>query len=168
MESNGDDETVEACVFCAIARGEEEATVILQDDELVCFSDIYPAAPHHYLVVPRQHIVSCQSLHRGHIQMVERMADMGRAALRSQGIVDMDNIRLGFHLYPNISVPHLHLHVLAPASEISSYYSFKFNPRSYSFITEDCLRTDLENIPLPRFRSLLDCISKRLKLEKLK
>ncbi|XP_053737044.1 adenosine 5'-monophosphoramidase HINT3-like isoform X1 [Synchiropus splendidus] len=160
MESDSD-QTVEACVFCAIARGEEEATVILQDDDFVCFWDISPAAPHHYLVVPRQHIVNCLSLHTRHIKMVERMADMGRAALHSQGIVDMDNTRLGFHVPPYTSVDHLHLHVLAPASEISLNYAYKFIPRSDFFITEDSLRTRLEKILPPCFCSSLDCLLQR-------
>lgn len=38
-----------------------------QSRELVCFKDIYPAAPHHYLVVPIVHIGNCHSLHRGNI-----------------------------------------------------------------------------------------------------
>ena len=29
---------------------------------MVCFRDIYPAAPHHFLVIPRKHIKSCSSL----------------------------------------------------------------------------------------------------------
>ena len=33
-----------------------------QNDDMVCFRDLYPAAPHHFLVIPRQHIVSCLSL----------------------------------------------------------------------------------------------------------
>lgn len=38
----------------------------LQSEELVCFRDIEPAAPHHYLVVPTEHIRDVLSLHRGH------------------------------------------------------------------------------------------------------
>lgn len=29
---------------------------------MVCFRDIDPGAPHHYLVIPKQHIHSCLSL----------------------------------------------------------------------------------------------------------
>lgn len=40
-----------------------------QNKELVCFRDISPAAPHHYLVIPKQHIHSCFLLHRGHVDL---------------------------------------------------------------------------------------------------
>lgn len=114
-----------------------------QNKDLVCFKDIYPAALHHYLVVPLQHINSCHSLRRRHIELgqfqdifctfhsytiptpllghllqlfqlnvievtlskvfgllsevmsptVERMAEMGRAVLRDQGITDLSDTR---------------------------------------------------------------------------
>ncbi|XP_008290511.1 histidine triad nucleotide-binding protein 3-like [Stegastes partitus] len=147
------------CIFCLIASGEdEEAEIVKQNKELVCFKDIYPAAPHHYLVVPRQHIYSCFSLHRGHISLVKKMAEMGKAVLREQGITDMTVARLGFHQPPYISVGHLHLHVIAPASQISPYMLYKFIPETESFITEESLRRDLqvkhhcsENCMCPRF-----------------
>uniref|UniRef100_A0A3Q3WRN0 HIT domain-containing protein n=1 Tax=Mola mola TaxID=94237 RepID=A0A3Q3WRN0_MOLML len=100
---------------------------------LVCFKDIYPAAPHHYLVVPIVHIGNCHSLHRGNIGLVRRMAEMGRAVLHEQGIP------------PYTSVPHLHLHVLAPASQISEYLIFKFIPASARFITADKVLSQLKN-----------------------
>lgn len=34
----------------------------LQDEDIVCFQDIDPGAPHHYLVIPKKHIHSCLSL----------------------------------------------------------------------------------------------------------
>uniref|UniRef100_A0A3B3WC42 HIT domain-containing protein n=1 Tax=Poecilia mexicana TaxID=48701 RepID=A0A3B3WC42_9TELE len=97
--------------------------------------DIDPVAPHHYLVIPRDHIVSCKSLNRSHIDLVERMAKFGKEVLLDQGITDMENVRLGFHQPPFISVGHLHLHVLAPASQISTYMQHKFTPGTDRFIT---------------------------------
>uniref|UniRef100_A0A8C6KMT4 HIT domain-containing protein n=1 Tax=Nothobranchius furzeri TaxID=105023 RepID=A0A8C6KMT4_NOTFU len=106
-----------------------------RNQELVCFRDIFPAAPYHFLVIPREHIVSCRSLNKKHISLVERMVELGRAVLLDQGITNMNDVRLGFHQFPFISVSHLHLHVLAPASQISQAMMFKFTPGSDSFIT---------------------------------
>ncbi|KAM9840153.1 adenosine 5'-monophosphoramidase HINT3-like [Aulostomus maculatus] len=138
------------CIFCFIASGEDEMTkVIRKNEELVCFWDIFPAAPIHLLVVPTWHIVNCLSLHRRHIGLVERMVEMGKAALQDVGVTDMNDIRLGFHQPPYISVDHLHLHVLAPASKISSLLEYKFIPRTESFIDEYCLRECLKDISPP-------------------
>ncbi|XP_071335307.1 adenosine 5'-monophosphoramidase HINT3-like isoform X2 [Trachinotus anak] len=132
---------VEGCIFCLIANDQDKETeVIKKNKELVCFRDIEPAAPHHYLVVPIQHIHSCFSLQKRHIGLVERMAEMGKAVLREQGITDMNNISLGFHKPPYISVDHLHLHVLAPSSQILDYMLYKFTPGTSSFITEERLQ----------------------------
>ena len=43
--------------------------------------------------------------------------------------------RMGFHLPPFSSVPHLHLHVLFPASEMNSRSLSRYGPQSYWFIT---------------------------------
>ncbi|XP_051264623.1 adenosine 5'-monophosphoramidase HINT3-like isoform X2 [Dicentrarchus labrax] len=131
---------VKDCIFCQIANDQDKETeIIKKNKELVCFRDIYPAAPHHYLVVSIQHIHSCHSLHRGHTGLVKRMAEMGKAVLHEQGITDMNDIRLGFHQPPYTSVDHLHLHVLAPSSQISKYMEYKFLPQTYRFVTEECL-----------------------------
>ncbi|XP_070399270.1 adenosine 5'-monophosphoramidase HINT3 isoform X2 [Nothobranchius furzeri] len=130
------DDIDKTCIFCLVARGrDKETTVIKQNQELVCFRDIFPAAPYHFLVIPREHIVSCRSLNKKHISLVERMVELGRAVLLDQGITNMNDVRLGFHQFPFISVSHLHLHVLAPASQISQAMMFKFTPGSDSFIT---------------------------------
>uniref|UniRef100_A0A1A8IBJ8 Histidine triad nucleotide binding protein 3 n=1 Tax=Nothobranchius kuhntae TaxID=321403 RepID=A0A1A8IBJ8_NOTKU len=138
------DDIDKTCIFCLVARGRDKETrVIKQNQELVCFRDIFPAAPHHFLVIPREHIVSCRSLNKKHISLVERMVELGRAVLLDQGITNMNDVRLGFHQFPFISVSHLHLHVLAPASQISQAMMFKFTPGSDSFITEESLRNRL-------------------------
>ncbi|XP_034018568.1 histidine triad nucleotide-binding protein 3-like isoform X2 [Thalassophryne amazonica] len=60
----------ESCIFCLIAHGKDKDTEIIQKNkELVCFRDIFPAAPHHYLVIPKQHIRNCFSLNEGHVDL---------------------------------------------------------------------------------------------------
>ncbi|XP_038143469.1 histidine triad nucleotide-binding protein 3-like [Cyprinodon tularosa] len=146
-ESKSSENADESCIFCLIAHNrDEETTVLKKDKELVCFKDIYPAAPHHYLVIPTEHIISCKSLKRGNIGLVERMANFGKQVLRDQGITDMEDVRLGFHQPPFTSVDHLHLHVLAPASKISTSMDYKFTPGTDRFITEEYLRKRLEKV----------------------
>ncbi|XP_031726173.1 histidine triad nucleotide-binding protein 3-like isoform X3 [Anarrhichthys ocellatus] len=135
LHSGSSTETVKTCIFCLIAHDQDKETEVIKENrELVCFRDIVPAAPHHYLVVPKQHIQSCLSLQSRHIHLVERMAEMGKAVLHDQGITDMKDIRyedsLGFHQPPYTSVDHLHLHVLAPASQIYKDMEYKFILRS--------------------------------------
>ncbi|XP_028996817.1 adenosine 5'-monophosphoramidase HINT3-like [Betta splendens] len=150
MAAAGLNNRIKFCIFCHIASGEDkEAEIVKKNEELVCFKDINPAAPHHYLVVPTQHIVSCSSLQKEHISLVKRMAEMGKAVLHDQGITDMTDIRMGFHQPPFISVNHLHLHVLAPVSQISKYMAYKFTPETCPFVTEESLRKRLKaNNPL--------------------
>ncbi|KAM9355254.1 adenosine 5'-monophosphoramidase HINT3-like isoform 2-T2 [Pholidichthys leucotaenia] len=149
MATNQEDSD-EDCIFCLIANDRvKETEIIKQNKELVCFRDICPAAPHHYLVIPRRHIVSCQSLHRGHIGLVENMAELGKSVLHDQGIIDMMDVRLGFHKPPFISVNHLHLHVLAPSTQILDYLLFKFIPGTDTFVTEQSLRKHLRKVAPP-------------------
>ncbi|XP_062267874.1 adenosine 5'-monophosphoramidase HINT3-like [Platichthys flesus] len=167
MASGESDTVAETCVFCLIANNQDRETEIISENKwMVCFRDIYPAAPHHYLVVPRQHIHSYLSMDSGHIGFIERMAEMGRNVLRDQGITDMTDTRLGFHVPPYISVAHLHLHVLAPSSQISDDMIYKFIPGTSSFIAEEDLCKELRkhSSPLRKAERHLKMIKERLLL----
>ena len=41
----------------------------IQDEEISCFRDIKPGAPHHYLVVPTRHVGNCKSLGKEHVSL---------------------------------------------------------------------------------------------------
>ncbi|XP_056115763.1 adenosine 5'-monophosphoramidase HINT3 [Rhinichthys klamathensis goyatoka] len=137
-----DDSLDETCIFCRIANGDDPYTEILaEDEEIVCFKDIDPGAPHHYLVIPKQHIHSCLSLQADDIGLVRRMADMGRDVLKAKDVTDMEDISLGFHVPPFITVPHLHLHVLAPFSQTFRWSMGKFT--SFWYLTEEKMLHEL-------------------------
>ena len=46
------------CIFCKIIRKEIPCNKIYEDTELIIFNDINPAAPVHFLMIPKQHIDS--------------------------------------------------------------------------------------------------------------
>ncbi|XP_053193107.1 adenosine 5'-monophosphoramidase HINT3-like [Scomber japonicus] len=142
MSSHDASET-EDCLFCQIANNQSDTEILLSDGELVCFRDVKPGATHHYLVIPRTHIDNCTILQRDNIPLVERMEDMGRRILEKHKVTDFKDVRMGFHLPPFTSVPHLHLHALAPASKMNLKAELRYGPRSCWFITVDKVLSQL-------------------------
>lgn len=49
---------MEDCIFCKIIKKEIPADIVYEDEEIIAFKDIQPAAPIHILVIPKKHIPS--------------------------------------------------------------------------------------------------------------
>ncbi|XP_023176607.2 histidine triad nucleotide-binding protein 3 isoform X2 [Drosophila hydei] len=133
-----------SCVFCDIVKGKSETILEAESEEFVIFRDIKPAAPNHYLIVPKQHYDSLKTLDESHITMVRHMEKEIKAFFVSKGISTQDAI-FGFHYPPFISVKHLHMHGIAPRSQMSFVSQMTYKPSTPWFkTTEDalaCLRT---------------------------
>ena len=50
------------CIFCKIIKGEIPSSKVYEDDEILAFKDINPAAPIHILVIPKKHITSLMDI----------------------------------------------------------------------------------------------------------
>ncbi|MGA7147333.1 MAG: HIT family protein [Microbacterium sp.] len=108
------DETCRAlmadCLFCAIAAGESDASVVWQDDDLVAFLDIRPLFKGHTLLAPRAHVDTLldlpDALRDPFLAAAQRLAGAMVTGLGAQGsFVAMNNV-------VSQSVPHLHCHVV--------------------------------------------------------
>lgn len=101
-----------ACLFCRIARGEIPSKRVYEDDDLVVFHDIRPAAPVHLLIVPRRHIDSLITAEPGDQALLGKMMLLAPRLAQENGATD------GFRLVVNNGpgggqeVSHLHFHVL--------------------------------------------------------
>lgn len=101
------------CIFCKIVAGESPSTIVYNDDQVVAFLDIHPAAPVHILIVPRQHIPSMNHLTSDHETLLGQMHTVAMQLAKKKGIAD-SGYRLIINCGPDArqAVFHLHLHLL--------------------------------------------------------
>ncbi|OZB35118.1 MAG: histidine triad nucleotide-binding protein, partial [Polynucleobacter sp. 39-45-136] len=49
------------CLFCKISQGSIPSQKVYEDEEIYAFKDINPAAPVHFLIIPKKHIPMLES-----------------------------------------------------------------------------------------------------------
>ncbi len=102
----------ENCIFCKIVAGDIPANKLYEDDQLIAFHDIHPAAPVHFMIVPKEHIVSLAEANQRHEQLLGRILLLAPILAKEQGLND------GFRTIINTGkgggqeVMHLHVHVI--------------------------------------------------------
>lgn len=100
------------CIFCKIVAGEIPARKLYEDSDLIAFHDIHPAAPVHFMIVPKEHIVSLADAHARHEILLGRMLLLAPILAKEQGLHD------GFRTIINTGrgggqeVMHLHVHIM--------------------------------------------------------
>lgn len=105
MESN-------ECIFCKIIAGEIPSPHIASNTAAVAISDIAPAAPIHYLILPRIHAPNALALHRADPAKITALFALADEIISREEITDY---RLVFNTGAQAgqSVFHAHLHLLA-------------------------------------------------------
>ena len=103
---------MENCLFCKIAAGQIPADTVYQDQDVVAFKDINPQAPHHILIIPRQHIASMTDLTPEDGPILAHIYVVARNIAHDLGLEQ------GYRFLTNVgpdagqSVFHLHFHLL--------------------------------------------------------
>jgi histidine triad (HIT) family protein len=99
-----------SCLFCAIARGEAPADIVLDDPAGVAFLDRRPLLPGHTLLVPRTHIATLRDLPFEQVGPFFALAQ--RLAAAVQEATGADGTFLAINNVVSQSVPHLHVHIV--------------------------------------------------------
>ena len=101
------------CIFCKIITGEIPGKKIFEDDDILAFHDIRPAAPVHFLLIPKRHIPNIMETG------VEDSALLGKLLYHAQRLAAEQGCEEnGFRLVINCkshggqTVDHLHLHII--------------------------------------------------------
>lgn len=105
---------MEDCVFCKIIKGEIPSNKVYEDEEILAFKDINPAAPIHILVIPKKHIASLDDMKEGDEILISKIYTVINKIAQDIGID-----KKGFRVIVNCGedggqeVAHLHFHLLA-------------------------------------------------------
>jgi histidine triad (HIT) family protein len=100
-------------LFEKIADGEIPANIVYQDEKVIAFRDVKPAAPAHVLIVPRKPIPRIADA------SPEDQALLGHLLLKAAEVAEKIGLKQsGYRLVINNgpdageSVPHLHMHII--------------------------------------------------------
>ena len=104
---------MEDCLFCKIIRKEIPSEIVYEDDEVLAFKDIQPAAPVHILIIPKKHISSLLEMNTDDEPLIGKIYTIINKIAEQQGIKES-----GYRVIVNCGedsgqeVMHLHFHLL--------------------------------------------------------
>ena len=102
------------CIFCKIIKGDIPSSKVYEDEEILAFNDINPAAPIHVLVIPKKHIQSLADMQVGDEKIISKIYEVINEIAEKQGFKEK-----GYRVIVNCGedggqeVGHLHFHLLA-------------------------------------------------------
>ncbi|MBR1803199.1 MAG: histidine triad nucleotide-binding protein [Clostridia bacterium] len=102
------------CIFCKIIQGKIPSEKVYEDNEVLAFKDIQPAAPIHILVIPKKHIENILEVSPKDSDLIVKIFQTINKLAKDLG-VEKD----GFRIITNCGrdsgqeVMHLHFHLLA-------------------------------------------------------
>ena len=105
---------MEDCIFCKIIKREIPSEIVYEDEEIIAFKDINPAAPIHILVIPKKHISSIIEIKKEDEAIIGRIYSVINKIAEDIGIKEK-----GFRVILNCGedggqeVKHIHFHLLA-------------------------------------------------------
>ncbi len=108
------------CIFCKLVAGEIPSNKILENDDFIAFHDLYPKAPIHILVIPKEHVECFDKV------SAEMMAKMTPFIQEVAKLTAID--KSGYRLITNNGenggqeVKHLHFHIMGGAKLPFGHY----------------------------------------------
>ena len=101
------------CLFCNIISGDIPADKVFENERILAFRDINPAAPIHILIIPKIHIPTLNDLELEHTGIMGELVRTASELAKQEGIAEA-GYRTGFNCNEGggQTVFHVHLHLL--------------------------------------------------------
>jgi histidine triad (HIT) family protein len=100
------------CLFCKIVQGLIPCKKEYEDDEMLVFHDIHPAAPVHLLLIPKLHLVSLIEADETHAALLGRMLLLTAKIAKQQGLDSGFRTVINSGRGGGQEVFHLHIHLI--------------------------------------------------------
>ena len=116
------------CLFCLLAAGKAEVSIVHEDQRTVTFMDIQPAVRGHMIIVPRRHAAQLADLDVEDGAQLFRVGQLAAAALRASELRCRGvNFLLADGEAAGQEIFHVHLHVF-PRFE-GDGFGLRFSPQ---------------------------------------
>jgi histidine triad (HIT) family protein len=101
------------CLFCKIVQRAIPSDIVYEDESILAFSDIHPAAPTHLLIIPKRHIPTVNDLADADAPLIGQLVLRGKALAQERGI-DGPGYRLilNCNSQGGQTIFHIHLHLI--------------------------------------------------------
>lgn len=100
------------CIFCKIANGEIPSKKAYEDDRVLAFYDLEPQAPVHILIIPKEHISSCDEISEANSAVIAHIFEVAAKLGKELGLEN------GYRIVNNCgadggqTVHHIHFHFM--------------------------------------------------------
>ena len=108
---------MENCIFCKIIKGEIPSKKVYEDADVFAFHDIHPAAPVHFMLIPKLHIASLCEVEEKHRNLLGKIMLLVPGLAKEQGCTDGFRTIINTGRIGGQEVYHLHAHVIGGGTE---------------------------------------------------
>ena len=113
---------MEDCIFCKIVKKELPSPLVFENERIMVFKDIHPAAPVHLLIIPKKHIPTLSHCSEDDAALLGEMMALIPKLAREEGIAvsgtETGTPQGGFRVVVNTGpdgkqdVYHMHIHLM--------------------------------------------------------
>jgi len=113
------------CIFCKIIAGQIPCKKVYEDEDIFAFHDINPAAPVHFMVVPKRHVASLYEADSSHEAVLGKILAKAGELARAQGASDGFRTIINTGRVGGQEVYHLHVHIIGGPDRLGPMISKK-------------------------------------------